>query len=194
MEIMKVKLTGISPLILHNNQMVDPLNPYAKEHDKIKNKRNKTEADHEMLGKIEFFASFYLLDGKIVIPQKVLRATFINGAKKDKRGPLAKSGVFFPKPSELIYNGPKTVEELWEAGEPWVFRHPARVQQGTVIRTRPKFDEWKLIVEFEYDPEIIDENAVLVAWEKAGRFVGMCDWRPQFGRFEVRKMRNGRKR
>lgn len=188
METMSVRLTGIAPLIVHNNQAVDPLNYYAKEMKKISGKRNKTEADHEQLSNLEFFAGLYLVNDIPVVPAKALAATFIKGAMKDKNGPLAKAGVFFSEHAVINHNGPQTPEELWKAQEPYVFRCPVKVGQSTIIRTRPMFEEWYLDVTFEYDNEVIDKAAILLAWEKAGRVVGLCDWRPQHGRFYVQEL------
>ena len=185
METMSVRLTGIAPLILHNNQTADSLAYYAQEIAKISGKRKKTLADQAQLSKLEFYAGLYLLNDVPVLPAKMLAACFIKGAMKDKNGPLAKSGVFFSEHAVLKHDGPKTPDELWETGEPYVFRCPVRMGTSTVIRTRPYFPAWEVDVTFEYDEEVINPDTVLLAWNKAGRVVGMGDWRPQYGRFTV---------
>ena len=184
METMIVQLSGIAPLICHNNQSVDPLNYYAKEIKKISGKRGKTESDLRQLSKLEFYAGLYLYKDVPVIPAKVLAATFIKGAMKDKKGPVAKSGVFYSQHAVIQHDGEaQTPDEMWEIQDPYVFRCPVKVGQATIIRTRPMFPEWKLNVKFEFDPSIVDKETCLLAWEKAGRVVGLCDWRPQHGRF-----------
>ena len=186
MQEMKVKLTGIAPLICHNNQGVDPLNYFSIEMKKLTGKRGKTPSDLEQLSKIEFFAGLYLQDDTPVLPAKMFAATFIAGAKKDKNGPYAKSGVFFSEHSPIIYDGPKTSGELYADGR-FTFRCPVKVGQSTVIRVRPKFDDWAIIIPFEYDESVIEEATIMLAWEKAGHVVGMGDWRPQHGRFSVQR-------
>jgi hypothetical protein len=183
MKDVKFQLTGVAPIILHSNQTVDPLNPYAKQMKSISSKRSKTEADFEAMSKIEFFASLYTSEGRVIIPDKMLNAVFVAGAMKDKNGPLAKAGAYFDQHAILEYDGPKDPEELWKAGEPFVFRCPVKVQRNTVIRTRAMFPGWSATVSMQYEESIIDIEQIILAWNKAGAVVGMGDWRPRYGRF-----------
>ena len=59
------------------------------------------------------------------------------------------------------------------------------VGRARVTRTRPIFHEWGLELTVSYDPEIVDREHVIEAMQTAGRFVGLGDYRPKFGRFEV---------
>ena len=69
MQEIKLKLKGTVPLMLHNNQAVDPLNMYYKTMKPLSAKRNKTEADLMLLGRIEWEAGLYISpEGKICIP------------------------------------------------------------------------------------------------------------------------------
>ena len=53
------------------------------------------------------------------------------------------------------------------------------------MRTRPIFEEWAVEVEVGFNPEILN-RATLIDWMKtAGELVGIGDWRPQNGRFQV---------
>jgi hypothetical protein len=62
------RITGAAPLILHNVQLADPLNAYAKEMKKISGKRRKTDADLEELARFEWHGSLYVSQGQVVIP------------------------------------------------------------------------------------------------------------------------------
>ena len=86
----------------------------------------------------------------------------------------------------LIYDGPTDPDKMWEAGEGkyWIAAG-AKVGQNTVMRTRPYFPVWAL--EFEVlvaldmlAPEEVDELVVL-----AGRVIGLSDWRPLYGHFQI---------
>lgn len=190
MQSLNVILTGVAPLIMHNNQSVDPLNYYAQEMKKISSKRAKTPADLERLSEIEFHAGLYLVEDKVVIPAKMQAATFVNGAKKSKNGPLAKAGVFFENHAPLIYDGPSDPDELF-SNKDFVSREPVKVSQNTVIRTRPIFSQWSVSIDMLFEESVIDESTIMLAWEKAGQVVGMGDWRPQHGRFTVERGQAG---
>lgn len=184
MKHLKVKLTGIAPLILHSNQAVDPQNYYAKEMAKVKNKKPKTEADLERMSEIEFMGGLYLDNDVVVIPTKVQAATFVKGAMKDRRGPVAKAGVFFSSHAPLDYGEQLTPDELYASGR-YTSREMVRVQQSTIVRVRPIFNDWSVVIPLDFDEDVIDKETILQAWMRAGHVVGMGDWRPQHGRFSV---------
>ena len=54
------RIIGASPLLHHNGQLADPLNPHAKAMARVSSKRKKTEADHAELSDLEFMGSLYL--------------------------------------------------------------------------------------------------------------------------------------
>lgn len=67
---------------MHSGQTADPLNHYAKALKAVSSKRSKTDADHEEMSKIEWFASLYLdKSQRVILPDYLLEAAFINGAK-----------------------------------------------------------------------------------------------------------------
>lgn len=182
---LKFKIVGVaSALIMHNGDLANPLGKFAKAIKAISAKRKKTDADFEQMAKLEFFGSLYMKDGVPVIPAFVVEATIISGAKKAKRGNDAKAGIFCMADAVLEYEGPKGVEELW-ADERFRIQCGVRVGQARVIRTRPKFDKWSIVVELTYDDQILNEADVRDFLIKAGAEVGFCDWRPKHGRFHV---------
>ena len=184
MKDLTIKLTGIAPLILHNNQTVDPQNYYAIEAAKVRNKKPKTDADLARLAEIDFMSALYLQDDKVILPTKVLGAAFIAGAKKDRQGPGAKAGAFFTDHAMLEYGEDLAPEELFTCGR-YTSREIVKVQQSSVVRVRPIFHKWGATVKMIFDPEVIDESTIQRAWERAGHVCGVGDWRPQHGRFAV---------
>src|SRR5688572_28760874 len=107
-ETSKFRIRGVVPLVMHNGQLADPLNSYTKELKKVSGKRSKTEADHEQMGKLEWYGSLYLHNGAPCLPGEVIEAAFIEAAKKGKRGPQAKAGVISDGFWPIEYDGPKT--------------------------------------------------------------------------------------
>ncbi|CAO3452058.1 hypothetical protein [Azospirillum largimobile] len=45
------QITGVSPLLMHNGRLADPLDPLVKDIKKLSCKRPKTEADLERITK-----------------------------------------------------------------------------------------------------------------------------------------------
>lgn len=184
---LRYKLTSSAPLIMHNGQMANPLNKWAKAMKLISSKRNKTDADHEEMARIEFLASLYMsLDGPI-IPSYVFDSMLVNAAKKSKEGMLAKSSVFCLNHAQLEYDGPRTAEELW-ADERFPFAAVVKVGTARVVRTRPKFDDWSCVMEINVETTLVNPSRIDEWMRVAGTQVGLCDWRPQNGRFTVERL------
>lgn len=180
---LKFKITGESPLLLHNGQTADPLNPFAQAMKKITGKRTKTEDDYRELAKIEWMASLYLKDKKVCIPGMVFEACLADAARKSRRGKLALSGLFVPEDSPLVYDGPSNIEKLWE-DEKFRLTCLVRVQKNRIVRTRAMFPAWSATIVVNYDPKVLNESDVREIVNTAGE-CGLCDWRPKFGRFSV---------
>ena len=57
------------------------------------------------------------------------------------------------------------------------------VSRARVLRTRPRFNQWKITFNLTYNEEKIDVGTIVNAMEFAGDFVGLCDSRPKYGKF-----------
>jgi hypothetical protein len=55
------------------------------------------------------------------------------------------------------------------------------------MRTRPRFPEWAATLEIKFLPSLLNASEVKSFLVTAGREIGIGDWRPRFGRFEVAK-------
>lgn len=156
----------------------------------ISGKRKKTDADYEELARLEWLAGLYRFRDDIVIPDYVLEAVFINGAKKSKRGVQAKCGMFFTEHSTLNFpNKPaeindETLSEMFLTGN---FTHTVGVKVGMakVMRTRPMFRDWSLVATAQFDPDVLNLRDIEEIANDAGKLVGLGDWRPKHGRFSA---------
>lgn len=184
---LRYQLTSSIDMLLHNGQMANPLNKYAKLMKQISSKRAKTDADYEAMARIEFLASLYLNADGPIIPAEVLDAVLVNGAKKSKEGMTAKSGAFCLEHARLEYDGPRTADELWADER---FRHVALVRVGNarVARTRPCFTQWSAVVSVNIENTIVNPVRVDDWFTIAGTQVGIGDWRPQHGRFQAKRL------
>jgi hypothetical protein len=181
------EIEGVAPLLMHNGQLADPMNKFAKAMKKVSSKKKKTDEDYEELARHEFMGGLYVNEqGHPCIPGEVLEATIASGAKHTKKGKVAKSAIIVDGNFPVIYEGPKTPEKLFEDDN---FRHVCgvKVGQARVMRTRPKFNAWGVKFVVHYLPDVVDEREIATFVEDAGRVSGLCDGRPRFGRFNVVK-------
>jgi len=188
MQVLNVRLTGTAGSIPHNGQMSNPMNQFAKALKVISGKRKKTDEDFIAMAKIEFMGSLYLTaDGKPGWPGENIEAMLNEAARKSKEGKITKMAIFVDGVCPLIYKGPTDPEKLWD-DEQFRIVASVKVQTSRVMRTRPIFRQWELVVPIQYDETLCDESSILKWCEVAGQQVGLSDWRPRYGRFTVSKV------
>lgn len=188
---MKVKITGLSGLMVHNGDILaDPLHPMCKELKAISGKKSKTDEDHIALSQLEWKGGLYF-DEEIgpYLPSRMIKKGLINGAMKFKAGPKMKGGVIVNDAHiPLEYDGPRDLKGLWDDGR-FILRLPVVVSGQRVMRSRPYFPEWGCTVSLTYDDEVMDKADILRAGELAGQLFGFGDYRVakggEYGRFEV---------
>lgn len=168
------RLTGVTPLMMHNVRLADALDPFAIELKKVSSVRLKTEVHFKKMARIEFEGGLYIdhRSGKIGIPASAIRATIVNGAKKQKRGPQAKAAITPLEPHFAInYDGPSDIDELY-ADKRFVDRDMVQVSGSRVPRVRPIFPKWSVDIGVLTDESIFPvdhlDEAVIVAGEVSG--------------------------
>ncbi len=186
------EIVGTVPLLMKNGQSADPTNPFAKQIKEItaKPSKKRTEADQEELARIEWHSGLYMDDeGQLILPDTVLEAALINGAKKSRLGSTFKSAIFVEQHAvlDIGVKVPKDIGELYKDTKKYVFRKPARVGDKMVPRTRPIFRNWKATFSVAFDDEQINYVQLEQAVRDTGNLVGVGDWRPRHGRFAVEK-------
>ncbi len=183
-KILEYPIVSACPLVMHAGVLVDPTNRFSKAMKLITSKRKKTDADLEELARLEFLGGLYLDEQGPILPSFVVEAALINGAKKSKEGMQAKAGIFCPEHMPLIYEGPRKPDEMWK-DERFRFPMPVRVGQSKVMRMRPIFNNWSATIKVSYEDTIINESRVAEWVFSAGCQVGLCEWRPRLGRFDL---------
>lgn len=183
----RVTLRGQSPLIVHNGQLADPLNPFAKALKAANAKRKKTDADHAAIADIEWKGGLYVdADGRPIVPSRVLEAVIAKGAMRAKEGKSALSGMFVETDGVLRFRGDgRSIDEM-QADPNFRITVGVRVNQSRVMRTRPIFHDWSLTFDVSVSTDVVTDAAQLRRWiESAGEYVGIGDWRPRYGRYLV---------
>jgi hypothetical protein len=186
----KVTIAG-DTLILHNGQTADPLNKYAKALKAVTSdkQRKKTEEGIVEMGNIEYEAGLYLnAKGQVILPSRVLEAHIAEGARKTKEGKTALAGMFVDTDGVLSYEGgPLTVKQLI-ASEDHRLTVPVSVNQSKIIRVRPMFKNWSCSFEVSILEEMAGTSTLQTWLRNGGSFVGLGDWRPRHGRYEVQEV------
>ena len=183
----RVGIRGLSPLVMHNGQLADPLNPFAKAIKSISTKKKKTDSDFAELADIEWRGGLYVNnEGRPSIPSRVIEAMIAKGAARSKEGKTALSGMFVETDGRLSFAGDSlSVDELCASADHRL-TVGVRVGMSRVMRTRPIFNDWNVTFEVSASTEVVTDSASLHRWvSDAGAFIGLCDYRPRYGRFSV---------
>lgn len=180
-----------SPLLMHNERLADPINAYTRWLAEETGKRKKPEQTHEEIGRREFLGGgYWSIDegptGKHAephIPTWNLIRCLQDAARMHRLGKSIERGLV-PVDDEtpLVYDGPRDADEMWKESR-FASRKGVGVGQKRVVRTRPCFTGWKLEAELELELQIMDPGVVNAIAKEAGRFIGIGDARPRFGRF-----------
>jgi len=184
------KIRGISPIIFHNEQLSDPLNKWTIAIREISSKKKKTDADLAEMSRREWFGGLYTnRKDQVVVPGKNLERMIRDAATKSKMGKAVQAGTIVP--GDFLLDFPdksKSPKALWDS-ESYFLRASCKVGQSRVIRTRPMFEIWSLEFTVMIDEEVVSPKLVDEFVTLAGRIIGLCDWRPKHGRFEVEEIR-----
>ena len=170
------ELTGVCPILFHRWSCEDvELKAKAVKNSKIK-KTDNTESYLYRDG-----------DGMICLPSESVRQAIIAAAKyqQDPRSPRKSA-------CDLFKAGVVTLNELAPLGvtEPDLLdRRRVCVQRAAITRTRPALKEgWQATVVIQILlPEYISPGLLHRVLIDAGRLVGVGDFRPSYGRFQVTK-------
>lgn len=185
MQILKVRISGTRPLLVHSDIFADPLNPLTKAHKSLTAKRKKTDEDHELIAKSEWRGGLYFAeDIGPFLPGINIESALVAGGKLSKMGTQLKRSVeVMDTRLPLIYEGPRSVEGLWDKA--YYDARSVKVGTARITRYRPLFRTWAVECEIAFDQESIDRDQVIRCLEDAGQYCGVGDYRPKFGRFAV---------
>lgn len=186
MELLKLKITGTAPLMMHSDKLANPLDPATKAHKELTSVRKKSDDLHEAIARSEFIAGAYWDKGVgFYVPGANFDATFLAGAKLARLGTHWKRGALVVTDKvKLMHDGPTTPEKLWE-NPAFVDCRGVKVGSAKIMRYRPIFREWAAEMEVALNTEVLSISEAKKAIEDAGALIGTCEYRPRFGRFEV---------
>ena len=185
---LKVKLTGVCPLLMHNIRLANPMDEYVREIKALTGLKGKAKTDEvrAKIAELEFMGGMYSNEnGEYILPSDCIEGTIKKGAMKEKQGQVALAAVYVMDDFLLTkYNGPKDPHARLADKQCYDMRM-ATVQQKRVLRTRPKFTNWEASGTITFDAGQVDEESIKRWLSVAGQQCGVGDYRPKFGRFEV---------
>lgn len=192
MQSVKIKITGINPLLQNNPQTVDPFNAFSKAKKAITNKRtSKTDDDLLELGHIETESKLYF-DAKIgvYVPATWLTESIItNGFAIAKIGRQKMRGGLFATTDKIAldYRSKGKVKTIRDVVHNPEFRHRMLLKQGQVRvpKDAPIFHDWSFETELVFDDSVVDFGSLKNIIERSARYGGFGDFRPTFGRGEA---------
>ena len=178
------KVKGVAPLMQHRFPMPE-LKDMSKGGSKVTGAKDYTE---------EWREYFYANGNGIFQPAVHFEAAMVKAAVNykitGKRGKTYKDlfkAAVFVTPDEILHN--IDVPDMLDTdGDKRLYLdlRPVVVNRARVVRIRPTFSPgWELEFEIECIDDQIDENLLQDVLELAGKTVGIGDYRPRFGRFNV---------
>jgi hypothetical protein len=179
MQTFKATLTGTAPLIMHNERLANPRDPHTRALKELTSVRSKTDEVLADIQKTEWRGGLYEFNKRAVVPAANVLA------RKLKQGKAIASSVFsLDAFYVLTYDGPTDFEALYDDGRFSDYRSVG-VNQSRVMRSRPIFPEWSIKISLEFDADVVTPEVLSQSLDIAGRQIGLCDHRPQYGRFVV---------
>ncbi len=187
MESIHFKIKGVTALLMHSSQLADPLNKYTKALKKITGVRTKTEEHFVEMGRIEMLGGLYWSkEYGLHMPGENIEACLIGAAKFKKLGTTFKRAAQVVELAcPLTGTGAPSTPEKIAADDKFKFVKSVKVGTARIMRTRPIFESWATEFTVMYDPGQLQREDIIEAANSAGLMVGLGDWRPRFGKFEV---------
>jgi hypothetical protein len=180
-----ITLTGLKPMLQHNIRLANPLDPYTQKLKEFTGKRKKTDEDLAEIMWWEARGSAYeTTEGFLGMPCDNVWRSLYDAATAFKQGANLKRALIPDTDIEpLLVAGEKVyVDEFLKAGN--IDTRAVQVSRARTMRSRPMVDTpWSVTHRFELLSDIIDVRELDPITERAGRVVGIGDYRPRFGTF-----------
>jgi hypothetical protein len=189
MEIAKFVITGASPLLMHNptsmraggEEMERSGKRIPKSYDEAKAGLYVLPGGGQLYAKSDWFREAGLIAAKEVKdPTKRGRATLTTRFA---------ASVFLTRDTCPLFRATDPTKPITDKDEDWeIDQRRVVVQKQGILRSRPKIDNWRCVLEFEYDKETMpDVGLILGVLQYAGKYPGVGDYRVgkkgPFGRF-----------
>lgn len=174
-------------MLQHNGRLANPLDPWTQQVKVLAAKRRKTDDDLIQLLRAEARgASYETTDGLLGIPNQNVWRSIYDAATAFRRGADVKRALSFEDTMEPLRVAGELIEvEKFLSDAVNIDYRPVAVQRAKTMRARPVVRDWSSTHHFELLDDVIDARDLAPILERAGRLVGVGDWRPTYGTFHV---------
>lgn len=180
------------PLLMHNGQLARPHGKFSAAIKAISGKKNKTEADHAEMARIEWRGGWHSIptldpfgpipaDAQPSLPLEAVESMLAGAATNNIKGgkKLVQAAIVCTDVAVTIGDGLlQSIAEM-EGVEEYMDQRMARVQASRVLRTRPRLERWGVRYVLSVTDRISFDQVEMLAG-KAGD-IGLGDWRPRYG-------------
>lgn len=179
-------IKGIAPLLTHNERLANPFDDTTRAIKAISGKRKKTEDDLLEIAQLEWRGGLYYDEETgPYVPGYNMLAALISAGKVHKLGTAIKrAAVVLEDRLPIEYQGPRDPDALF-ADKRFVDIRNVKVSGSRIVRARPRFHDWKLRFTLAFDESTLQAADVAMVLQTCGSMIGLGDYRPRFGRFEV---------
>lgn len=182
-----IRLTGIKPMLQHNGRLANPLDPHTRAIKAISKKRSKTDDDLAEMALLEARGSMYETDdGLLGIPNLNVWRAIYDAAKAFKLGEDVKRALLTePLTVPLLVADEEVKADMFLNDAENLHYCSVKIQRVRTMRARPLVRDWSSTHMFELLTDVIDLQNLGPVLERAGRLVGLGDWRPMYGTFST---------
>lgn len=181
-----IRLTGTRPMLQHNGRMSNPLDPWTRALKPLTAKTKKTDEDHMAIMSTEARGSCWETDdGLIGLPNSAVWKCLYTAGTAYKLGEAIKRALSFDDTTiPLLIEGREMRCEEWLATDGGIDFRPVVINRKRAMRSRPRIPAgWQSTHKLELMEDVLDPRDLAPVIERAGRLVGIGDWRPNYGRF-----------
>lgn len=188
MKTIHVKMNGVSPILMNNPRGVNQLDPLVIEkshYTSLPPKQKNTPEVLQIISDLEWKIGVYWDDAVgLYIPNECIMGTLVGGAKMNRNGSSVLKAVQVVDSIVPLDIGEKQNYQKMLTDSRFRDVRSVVISRNRVIKTRPRFNTWRIAFDMIYDETIIDLATIALAFENAGKYVGILDNRKNgYGRY-----------
>jgi len=181
-------LTGTKSMLQHNGRLANPLDPHTRKLSSLTGKRKKTDDDLYAIMQVEARGGCWETeDGLLGVPNAAVWRSIYDAAKAFKLGEDIKRSLNFEDTTVPIEidGGKVTCDEYLEDSSHIDYR-PVKVGTRKTMRARPLVKAgWTSTHSMDLVESVMRVDDLGPVLERAGRLVGIGDWRPTYGTYTM---------
>lgn len=180
-----IEMTSTRPMLMHNGRLANPLDPWTQQLKSLTAKRKKTDEDLIAIMRTEARGSVYETpDGFLALPIENVWRCMYDAATAFRRGQDMKRALLpLPNGDVLHVDGAPVKVDDYLSDPAHIDYRPVAVNRAKTMRARCVVASWASVHHFELLEDVVDPHDLGPILERAGRLVGVGDWRPMYGTF-----------